>query len=61
MSQKTFDACLKNQDLYNKVAKVHDRAADNFGVKAAPTFFINGKKQVGEITPKELDNLLHHF
>lgn len=58
MSQKAFDACLNNQDLLDKVMKVHDRAADKFGVVATPTFFINGKRQKGEITPEELDKLL---
>jgi protein-disulfide isomerase len=58
MSQKTFDACLKDQSLYDKIAKVHDRAAEKFGVSATPTFFINGKKQKGEITPDVLDKLL---
>jgi protein-disulfide isomerase len=59
MSQKTFDACLQNNDLRDKVYKVHDRAADKFGVTATPTFFINGKKERGEITPDALAKLLH--
>ncbi len=58
MSQKTFDTCLKNQSLYDNIAKVHDRAAEKFGVSATPTFFINGKRQNGEITPQALDQLL---
>jgi protein-disulfide isomerase len=58
MSQKTFDACLEDRSLYDKIAKVHDRAAEKFGVSATPTFFINGKKQKGEMTPEALDNLL---
>jgi protein-disulfide isomerase len=58
MSEKTFDACLKDQSLYDKIAKVHDRAAEKFGVSATPTFFINGKRQKGEITPEVLDQLL---
>jgi protein-disulfide isomerase len=58
MSQNTFDACLKDQSLYDKIAKVHDRAAEKFGVSATPTFFINGKKQRGEILPDALDKLL---
>ncbi len=58
MSQNTFDACINDRSLYDKIAKVHDRAADKFGVAATPTFFINGKKQRGEITPDALDNLL---
>ena len=58
MSQKTFDACLQNDDLRDKVYKVHDRAAEKFGVTATPTFFINGKKARGEITPGALAKLL---
>ncbi|MDQ6703040.1 MAG: DsbA family protein [Pseudomonadota bacterium] len=58
MSQNSFEACLKNQDLYDKIAKVHDRAAEKFGVTATPTFFINGKRQKGEITSDALEKLL---
>jgi len=58
MSQNSFEACLKNQDLYDKVFKVQDRAAKNFGVTFTPTFFINGKKQKGEMTPDALAKLL---
>lgn len=58
MSQKTFDACLRNDDLRDKIYKVHDRAAEKFGVTATPTFFINGKKETGEITPDALAKLL---
>jgi protein-disulfide isomerase len=58
MSQKTFDACLQNDDLRDKVYKVHDRAAEKFGVTSTPTFFINGKKETGEMTPDALAKLL---
>jgi protein-disulfide isomerase len=58
MSQSSFDACLKNQALYDRIAKVHDRAAEKFGVTVTPTFFVNGKKQTGEITLDALDKLL---
>jgi protein-disulfide isomerase len=58
MSQNSFDACLKNQDLYNKIAKMHDRAAEKFGVTSTPTFFINGKKEKGEMTPDAIAKLL---
>ncbi len=58
MSQTSFEACLKNQDLYNKIAKVHDQAAEKFGVNATPTFFINGKKQNGEMNSDALAKLI---
>ena len=58
MSQNSFEACLKKQDLYENVYKVHDRAAEKFGINSTPTFFINGKKETGELTPDGLAKLL---
>jgi protein-disulfide isomerase len=58
MSQKTFDVCLQNDDLREKIYNMHDRAAEKFGVTSTPTFFINGKKETGEITPEALAKLL---
>ena len=58
MSQKTFDACLQNDELRDKVYKVHDRAAAKFGITSTPTFFVNGKKETGEMTPEALAKLL---
>jgi protein-disulfide isomerase len=57
MSQNSFEACLKKQDLYDKITKVHERAK-KFGVTATPTFFINGKKETGEMTSEALEKLL---
>lgn len=58
MSQEGFNACINNQALYNQVNEVRDRAAQKFGVNATPTFFINGKKEAGEMNPQMLDKLL---
>jgi protein-disulfide isomerase len=58
MSQESFEACLKDQSLYTKINEIRDRGAEKFGVNATPTFFINGKKQSGEISPATLDELL---
>ncbi len=58
VTQEAFEACLKDQDLYDKINKVRDHAAEKFAVNATPTFFINGKKQSGELTPEALDKLL---
>jgi protein-disulfide isomerase len=43
-TQETFDKCLKDQPLLDKINAVRTRASDTFGVNATPTFFINGKK-----------------
>jgi protein-disulfide isomerase len=58
MSQETFESCLKDQSLYEKVNDVRNRASEKFGISATPTFFFNGRKQSGEIKPEQLDQLL---
>jgi protein-disulfide isomerase len=58
MSQETFEKCLKDQSLYDKVNMVRDRAAEKFNVNATPTFFINGKRVSGEMTAEQLDKEL---
>ena len=58
MSQEKFDACLQDKDLYDKVNQVYERGAKTFGVDATPTFFINGKKVSGALTPDEMDKQL---
>ncbi len=58
MAQEAFDACLKDQKLYDNVNQVRDRGGQKFGVDSTPTFFINGKKVSGSITPDELDRHL---
>jgi protein-disulfide isomerase len=56
MSQESFEACLKNQELYDNINKVRDRAAEKFQVNATPTFFINGDKFSGELTAESLSS-----
>ena len=52
-------ACeIATRSIYDRIAKVHDRAAEKFGVTSTPTFFINGKKERGEVTPDALAKLL---
>ncbi len=58
IGQEAFTDCLKNQELYDKINKVRDRASEKFGVTATPTFFIDGQKETGEMTPEALDKLL---
>ncbi|TAL80969.1 MAG: DsbA family protein [Beijerinckiaceae bacterium] len=58
ISQESFNSCINNQALYDKVNEVRDRAAQKFGVSATPTFFINGKKITGEMNPESLEKVL---
>jgi protein-disulfide isomerase len=57
-TQDSFEACLKNQDLYDGVNKVRDRASEKFGVDATPTFFINGLRKSGEVSLDDMDKVL---
>jgi protein-disulfide isomerase len=58
MSEESFKACLTNDNLRHKIDEMRERAELKFGVEATPTFFINGVKHSGEISPDELDKLL---
>ncbi len=55
-TKKTFEACLKNQALFDGLNAEKDRASKSFGVDSTPTFFINGKKQSGALTLEQLDS-----
>jgi len=43
MSEADFDACLKNEALFNGIQKVQLEGQEKFGVKATPTFIVNGQ------------------
>lgn len=57
-TQESFEACLKNQSIYDAVNAVRERAEKVFGVDSTPTFFINGQKQSGALSLEELDKIL---
>ena len=57
-TQESFDACLKNQEVMNKVLSVRNKAAKDYGVTGTPTFFINGKKQVGNASVENFSKLI---
>ena len=61
MSSESFKACLKDQQLYENVDAVAE-GGKKLGVNATPTFFINGNRFAGDMSPedlaKEIDALL---
>ena len=61
-SDASFKACLTNQTVLNNIEAVRDRAVDKLGVNSTPTFFVNGKKVVGDVSidtmAKEIDPYL---
>jgi protein-disulfide isomerase len=58
MSKNEIDDCLKDATLENKVISSRLVAANQLGVNATPTFFVNGTKFTGAPTVEEFDKLL---
>ncbi|MEO0672912.1 MAG: thioredoxin domain-containing protein, partial [Pseudomonadota bacterium] len=46
-TETSFNACLQDQALLDKIARGRDKASKDFNVNATPTFFINGKRLTG--------------
>lgn len=57
-TQESFEACLKNQAIYDAVLAVRARAGKDFQIDATPTFFINGQMYRGAMTIEELDKAI---
>ena len=61
-TEDSFNQCLANQQVLDGIQAVRDRAAEKLGVNSTPTFFINGKKFVGDLSidaiGKEIDPYL---
>jgi protein-disulfide isomerase len=58
IGKSEFDACLADKAIENQVADSRLVAAQQLGVEATPTFFINGKKFEGEPTVAGFDQAL---
>lgn len=57
-TQESFDKCLTDQALLDKLTAMRTRASEKFGVSATPTFFINGKRLQAAPTMAEFDKVL---
>jgi protein-disulfide isomerase len=61
-TDKSFNQCLANQEALERMNGARDGAAKALGIDATPTFFVNGKKLVGDLTietlAKEIDPYL---
>ena len=58
ISNKEFAACISDKKLEDQVAQSRLTAAQQLGVDATPTFFINGKKFDGAPTVEAFDQAL---
>lgn len=57
-TQESFDKCLTDQKLLDQLTANQTRASEVFGVRATPTFFINGKRLQGPPKIEEFDKVL---
>jgi len=57
-TQESFEACLTNQQLLDDVNSVRTTAAEDFGVDATPTFFINGKRYSGDMSIGQMSAII---
>ncbi|MGE0024230.1 MAG: DsbA family protein [Hyphomicrobium sp.] len=57
-TQESFNKCLTDQKLLDQLTAIQDKASDTFGVRATPTFFINGKRLMEAPTIESFDKVL---
>ena len=57
-TQESFEKCLTDQKLLDQVNAQRARAADQFGISATPSFFINGKKLQGGPTLAAFEEMI---
>jgi protein-disulfide isomerase len=49
-TEDSFNACLANQKVLDDIQAVRDHAVNKLSVNSTPTFFINGKRLVGDLS-----------
>lgn len=57
-TQESFEACLKNQSVYDGINAVRKRGSEVLNVNSTPTLFINGQKRSGALSIEELDKII---
>ena len=57
-TQESFEACLTDQELLDDVNSIRVRGAEEFGVSATPTFFINGEKYTGALSVDQMSAII---
>jgi protein-disulfide isomerase len=58
MPEADFEACLKNQRLFDQVKAMRDAAASKLDITSTPTFFVNGQRLSGGHSLETFDKIL---
>jgi len=53
-TEDSFNECIANHKMLDGLQEARDYAVAKLGINSTPTFFINGKKLVGEVTIEKL-------
>lgn len=54
IAEERFNACMTDEKLANSIVGERLRAEQQYGIDSTPTFFVNGKKLVGEQPLEEI-------
>ncbi len=61
LSEQVFEQCLANQQVLDGIEVVRKHGAEKLAVDSTPTFFINGKRQTGDISMDEMEKLIQPY
>ena len=57
-TQDSFEKCLTDQALLDKINAVRTRAGEKFQINSTPTFFVNGKRVAGNNSLADFDKVI---
>ena len=57
-TKQSFEACINDKALLDKVDQMRNRGKEKFKVEATPTFYINGERHSGALSFEELDKTI---
>jgi protein-disulfide isomerase len=57
-TEASFEACLTDQALLDKINAIRTRAGEKFQINSTPTFFVNGKRLAGNNTVADFDKII---
>src|SRR5688572_22774489 len=57
-TEERFNTCVRDEKALKHIEWVRDRGNKQFGVKATPSFFVNGRRIKGAATIEKFDELI---
>lgn len=57
-TEERFNSCVRDEKILKHIEWVRDRGNKTFGVRATPSFFVNGRRIKGAATIEKFDELI---